>query len=74
MYQRNGRMSNPTEETPTPPQNGVKVNGYQQVIELLTYADAEFRISLLKRITKQNPKLGQMLYQELVIQGVFRDS
>lgn len=80
VYQRNGRVEEKgdavrkpmnqdsiTDEQRAP--GGVKINGFEQVLELLRAADYEFRVSLLKRLHGKNPKLGVMLYQELVLTG-----
>ncbi len=40
------------------PEEGVKVNGMEQVIEMLRYADPQFRESLLKRIGQRDPNLA----------------
>ncbi len=45
----------------------VRINGYQQVLEMLQAADPEFRRSLLQRITAKNPKLGAELRRSLQI-------
>jgi hypothetical protein len=50
-------------------QKGIKINGFEQVLDLLKAADYEFRVSLLKRLHGKNPKLGESLYQELVLTG-----
>ncbi len=53
--------------SPTPAQNaapreeGLKVNGLQQVVDLLRNADPVFRESLLRRLTQRDPKLAQNL-------------
>ena len=44
-----------------PLEEGVKIYGLQQVIELLKHADPSFRDSLLKRLTSRDPKLAQSL-------------
>jgi hypothetical protein len=45
----------------TPAETGVKVNGLEQVIEMLRYADPNFRASLIKRLHARDPKLAQQL-------------
>jgi flagellar motor switch protein FliG len=44
-----------------PQDEGIKVDGLQQVIELLKYADPAFRESLLKRLTSRDPQLAKSL-------------
>lgn len=70
LYNRRGK---PAEASPSPAKNtaqgstpsgppmGKKVNGLQQVIDLLQAADPEFRKSLLRRIVSENPELGEKL-------------
>lgn len=43
------------------PEEGIRINGYGQVLDMLRTADASFRESLLKRISAQNPALGKKL-------------
>ena len=45
----------------SPSEDGLKINGLQQVVELLRYADPAFRESLLKRLTQRDPKLASSL-------------
>ena len=42
-------------------EEGLKINGLQQVVDLLKYADPAFRESLLKRLMQRDPKLAQSL-------------
>ncbi len=44
-----------------PREEGTRINGLQQVIDLLRYADPAFRQSLLKRLMARDPKLAQQL-------------
>ncbi len=44
-----------------PQEEGLKIDGLQQVIEMLKHADPSFRESLLKRLTSRDPKLAQSL-------------
>jgi hypothetical protein len=44
-----------------PLEEGVKINGLEQVIELLKYADPVFRESLLRRLGTRDPRLAQNL-------------
>ncbi|MGE0615256.1 MAG: hypothetical protein AB7P04_06420 [Bacteriovoracia bacterium] len=53
----------PTKEAPAPA--GVRVNGYQQVLDMLRAADPEFRQSLLRRMAVQDPELVKNLQLEL---------
>lgn len=56
---------NPTPEAALgsngPLEQGVKIDGLQQVIELLKFADPAFRESLLKRLQARDPKLAMNL-------------
>jgi hypothetical protein len=76
-YQRTGRMASPQAETeaqnpaiaaggaPGVEPGSVRINGFSQVVEMLKAADDQFRHSLLKRLSAQNPQLGQQLRQAL---------
>jgi flagellar motor switch protein FliG len=44
-----------------PKEQGMKINGLQQVVDLLQHADPAFRESLLKRLTQRDPQLAQNL-------------
>ena len=44
-----------------PQEEGIKIDGLQQVIELLKFADPAFRESLLKRLTNRDPQLAKSL-------------
>lgn len=44
-----------------PAEEGLKINGMQQVIDLLRHADPAFRESLLKRLGQRDPQLVQNL-------------
>ena len=76
-YQRNGLIegqdpgvptSAPLEQdnqTETKKEKMIRVDGYQQVLEMLQIADPEFRNSLLKRLAAQDPALAESLRKEL---------
>lgn len=42
-------------------EDGMKVNGLQQVIDMLKYADPTFRQSLIRRIEVRDPRLAKQL-------------
>ena len=42
-------------------EQGLRINGMQQVIDLLRHADPAFRESLLKRLGQRDPQLVQNL-------------
>jgi hypothetical protein len=46
---------------PGPTDQGTKVNGLQQVVDLLRSADPAFRESLIKRLTQRDPQLAMNL-------------
>jgi flagellar motor switch protein FliG len=48
-------------QTSGPAEEGVKIDGLQQIVEMLKHADPAFRESLLKRLTQRDPKLAQSL-------------
>jgi hypothetical protein len=70
-YNRRGKTAEPQAAVPQQldanegAQRGKKVNGLQQVVDLLQAADPEFRRSLLKRIISENPELGAQLRERL---------
>jgi hypothetical protein len=68
IYQRNGRVNpNETEAAgapevrPAQDPRGKRVNGMQQVIDLLRAADPAFRESLLRRMAAHDPELVKKL-------------
>jgi hypothetical protein len=50
---------------PTPPEEGIKINGLEQVVQMLRHADPAFRQSMLKRIHARNPQLAQQILRVL---------
>lgn len=69
-YQRNGRIE---EETPTAQnqeEKGVRVDGFQQVLEMLCVADDDFRRSLLMRLEAQDSTLVRNLRSKLDQLGI----
>ena len=49
----------------TPPEDGIKINGLEQVVQMLRHADPAFRQSMLKRIHARNPQLAQQILRVL---------
>ena len=43
----------------------IPIDGFEQVVDLLKAADETFRISLIKRIKRMDPKLAQELVVRL---------
>ena len=73
-YLRNGRVPQKNEESPANEaavksgagaEQKIKVDGFGQVIAMLRHADPEFRQSLLRRLTKQDPQMGASLQAAL---------
>ena len=76
-YQRNGQMgarpgameaasAQPAiQDASAKTKEMVKIDGYQQVLEMLRIADDEFRRSLLARLARQAPDLANALKREL---------
>ena len=72
MYGRSGKIieneeapeSNAPEEENAKAQ-GIRVDGFQQVVDLLKAADPEFRRSLLMRLASQDPKLVRALQSHI---------
>jgi hypothetical protein len=61
-----GRPLVTSQPTRAPEPGSVKVDGFQQVIDMLVIADPEFRESILKRIAIADPTLAMTLRQDLV--------
>ena len=55
----NQNLAPPAAETP------IKVDGFEQVLEMLKIADHSFRESLLKRLAQRDPVLARNLRIEL---------
>jgi hypothetical protein len=49
------------QQSSRPSEEGMKINGLQQVVDLLKFADPAFRESLLKRLMQRDPHLAQNL-------------
>lgn len=74
-YAKNGRLapkneetkSNPTAVTATPAdgEKKIKVDGFGQVLAMLQHADPEFRLSLLRRLMREDPRLATQLQNAL---------
>ncbi len=71
-YQRNGKSVNEgsgadLEANPDAQQQnqGIRVNGMQQVVDMLRAADPEFRESLLRRMAAQEPDLVKKIRRQL---------
>ena len=61
-YQRETGLNQDSRTPQNGPQEaGVKIDGLQQVVELLKYADPAFRDSLLKRLAQRDPQLAHNL-------------
>lgn len=44
-----------------PQEEGIRINGLEQVVELLKFADPAFRESLIKRLNQRDPQLAARL-------------
>ena len=73
-YQRNGRIDDmdQAEKGAAPPvaegeqeEGGIRVDGFQQIVDMLKVADPEFRQSLMKRLAAADPKLAKSLKENL---------
>lgn len=64
-YQRNGKLEGDTEKPQKKQKGAVKVDGYQQILEMLKVADDDFRESLLKRLAAKDANLAASLRQNL---------
>ncbi len=54
-------QENRFEKVAQPLEQGARINGMQQVVDLLRHADPVFRESLLKRLQQRDPALVQNL-------------
>jgi hypothetical protein len=63
--QRKNRQTAPQNSSPEAPQEGIRVDGFGQVLSMLEAADPVFRESLLKRIAARDPKLAMNLRTKL---------
>jgi hypothetical protein len=59
-YER-GSMKSERSQSTSPTEDGMKINGLQQVVDMLKMADPAFRESLLKRLMQRDPSLAQSL-------------
>lgn len=80
-YSRRGRIEETEEvvavrgasvqvEATADEKGGMRVNGYQQVYELMVAADPAFRESLLRRLAQRDPALVRRLREQLIDSGV----
>lgn len=51
-------------------EQGMKVDGFEQVLEMLKIADPQFRESLLRRLAARDAQLAASLRRDLVEQGL----
>lgn len=63
--QSNGMGTGAQVASGAPQEDGVRIDGFQQVLQMLKSADREFRESLLKRLNMRDPKLVQALRADL---------
>lgn len=63
---RKTQTANDPAET-SAPANGVKVDGFAQVLAMLEIADPEFRESLLKRLAVRDKELAASLRADLAL-------
>lgn len=56
-------------ETPDPTAGSIRINGFQQVIEMLRIADPAFRESLLKRLAMKDRELANSLRKDLAAEN-----
>ena len=61
LNQKEPQEKKETRNSNGPESEGIKIDGLQQVIELLKYADPVFRESLLKRLSHRDPALVKSL-------------
>ncbi len=57
--------ANAAAEPEAPAAEGIRVDGYAQIVAMLQVADADFRDSLLRRIAVRDPQLADNLRRNL---------
>jgi hypothetical protein len=68
-YTRSKIAAVPNNNPTTPPAEGIKVDGFGQVLAMLEVADPVFRDSIIKRLTARDPKLAAQIKQHLAKRG-----
>lgn len=63
--QKNSEPAKTTQKDATKPEEPVRINGFQQVLEMLKVADPAFRESLLKRLAARDIELANHLRRDL---------
>ena len=58
-------IANSQTEAPTEGDTPIRVNGFEQVLQMLQSADPDFRESLLRRMGARDPKLVATLRRDL---------
>jgi len=79
IYQRNAQIEGkegikkrlkPLEAKSQDSDKGIRLNGFEQIIDMLKVSDSEFRESLLKRLEVKDKKLALSLRKHLRKSGI----
>lgn len=69
IYGNNGRIqpqqSQEESKTENDDQQGIRINGFAQVVAMLEAADPQFRESLLRRLAQRDPRLVRSLREDM---------
>ena len=55
----------PESEPQSEDDQGIRINGFAQVVAMLEVADPQFRESLLRRLAQRDPRLARSLRNDL---------
>ena len=69
-YYKDGKPAAAAPQAAKPEAQGVKVDGFEQVLEMLKIADPEFRESLLRRLAARDQELAASLRADLANAGL----
>jgi hypothetical protein len=64
-YHKQGNPENPATGGNETVENPIRVDGFEQVLEMLKIADPEFRESLLRRLAARDRRLAESLRADL---------
>lgn len=59
------RSQSPAPDMQKPAEEGIRVDGFEQVLSMLRIADPEFRESLLRRLAGRDRNLAEQLRRKL---------
>jgi hypothetical protein len=69
IYGNNGKIQPPQapeeNKTQSDDQQGIRINGFAQVVAMLEAADPQFRESLLRRLAQRDPRLVRSIREDM---------